>query len=68
LAKRVYLFQDLLQLSNLLAAGMFKVKTVSLKSGFGYKFLSKIWLLVAKVTAGQTMGAKRLFGVSALIL
>jgi hypothetical protein len=47
---------------------MFKVKTVSLKSGFGYKLLNKIWLLAAKVTAGQIVRVKRLFGVSALIL
>jgi len=45
---------------------MFKVKTVSLKSGFGYTFLSKIWLLAAKMTAGQKIRARRLFGVSAL--
>jgi hypothetical protein len=50
-----------------LAAEMFKGK-MSLKSGFGYKFLSKIWLVAAQLTVGQKIGVKRLFGVRALIL
>jgi len=37
---------------------MFKVKTVDLKLGFGYKLLNKIWLLAANVTVGQKIGVK----------